>query len=192
MSMSWKRTLAGLAATVVLGTGLVGCSPSPTTIAVVGGETITQGHVNEAVDALKIITSRSPGSESLATPEFVIRYEIFHQLFESAAADLNIPVSDEDRLTMLDDQYGQGGLATDLWNDPQTRGAMTGILDFDIANSLIAVGAVNTEAFLDALASHAVQLNPRYGEWNYDSMDLTTSVGLGGPMAKAITFTVPQ
>ncbi|MDR0849699.1 MAG: hypothetical protein LBN10_11815 [Propionibacteriaceae bacterium] len=189
--MSWKKALAGLAAAVVMCTGLAGCSPSPGTVAIVSGETITQGHVNSAVDTLRIITARTQGSESLATPQFVIRYEIFHLLFEQANAKLGLSITDDDRVTMLEQQYGTTGLAADLWNDPETVEAMKGILDFDIANSLISYGAVNTQEFLDALAAPSVKINPRYGGWDFNEMNLTSSTVLGGPMADATPFTVP-
>ncbi|GAA1835949.1 SurA N-terminal domain-containing protein [Microlunatus capsulatus] len=144
------RRAAAAALVLTATAALTGCSgASPSVVAYVGGEKITQTQLEQAVDGLS--TTLQEGQT--VSSEAVVNAMIQGELAEQIAAEQGIALTDADREAVL----AQSELAP-LTKVPEAREVVN-----DVADSQIVAQKLGADAFLAELAERDVTLNPRYG-----------------------------
>ncbi len=140
------RTAVAAAAMVAL----AGCSgASPSVVAYVGEDQITQVQLDRAVSGL----SSTLQEGQTVSSEAVVNAMIQGQLAEQIAADQGISLTDAGREAVL----ASSELAP-LARVPEAREIV-----YDVADSQIVAERLGAEAFLAEVAKREVTLNPRYG-----------------------------
>jgi hypothetical protein len=140
-----RAAVAGLAVAA-----LAGCSnASPSVVAYVGDEQISQSQLEQAVDGL---SSTLQEGQTVST-EAVVNAMIQGAVAEQIAAEQDIALTDAERDAVL----AQSELAA-LTKVPQAREVV-----YDLADTQIVASTLGEEAFLAELAERDVTLNPRYG-----------------------------
>jgi len=138
------------AAAAVAVVALAGCSnASPSVVAYVGDTQISQRQLEQAVDGLSTTLQEGQTVSSEAVVNAMIQGEIAAQI----AAEQDITLTDADRDAVL----AQSELAP-LASVPAAREVV-----YDVADSQIVAQKLGADAFLAAIASRDVTLNPRYG-----------------------------
>lgn len=148
---------------------LAACTPAPSTVALVGGTPVTAADLQRSIDGcaeLGITTEQLPERRHallLAAGELV----------DQAAEARGISVSDGE-LTALAEQ---GGFADLLGNEECAKlarpGAMLGLLS----------QAVSQDELIAQIQGIDVEVNPRYGEWDVETLDFVGSGSLSLPSA---------
>jgi hypothetical protein len=139
---------AALAAVAVV--ALAGCSnASPSVVAYVGDDRITQRQLQQAVDGL----SGTLAEGQTVSTEAVVNAMIQGAIAEQIAAERNIELTDAGRDAVL----AQSELAP-LTQVPEAREVV-----YDVADFQIVAQELGEEAVLAEIAKSDVTLNPRYG-----------------------------
>jgi hypothetical protein len=139
---------AALAAVAVV--ALAGCSnASPSVVAYVGDEKITQRQLEQAVDGL---SSTLQEGQTVST-EAVVNAMIQGAIAEQIAAERDIALTDAARDAVL----AQSELA------PLTRVPAAREVVYDVADFQLVAQELGEETILAEIAKQDVTLNPRYG-----------------------------
>lgn len=145
-----RLLIAGLlAAVVVLLASGCAIEGSPSTVAYVGSDRITQQQLDDAVASVQTAL----GTEEQVSPQAVVNVKIQGAIAAQLAAQHNITVTDAQRDTLLSQTNLKPLLA-----DPVSRQVA-----YDIATPQIVAKAIGSAAYLHDLQSADVVLNPRYG-----------------------------
>ena len=139
---------AVLAAIVVLlASGCAGASPS--TVAYVGDDRITQRQLDTALDGVQ--QTLEQGQQVSA--EAVVNVMIAGQLADQIAAGHGITVSDAQRDKLL-----AGSNLAPLLEVPAAK-----TIAYDVADQQLVAAAVGSEAYVKEMQAVPVELNPRFG-----------------------------
>lgn len=137
--------LAGVVA--LLASGCIAGSPS--TVAYVGSEQITQNQLDEALTGVQ--QTLQEGQQVSA--EAVINVMIAGEVADQIAAQHGVTVTDAQR-----DQLLAGSNLAPLLTEPAARQ-----IAYDVADQQLVAKAVGTETYLKDMQSVSVELNPRFG-----------------------------
>jgi hypothetical protein len=139
-----------LAAVALLGLALAGCgNASPSVVAYVGDEAISQSAVDSAVAGL----SSTLQEGQTVSSEAVVNAMIHGALSEQIAARENITITDADRDAVL-----QASELAPLVTVPAAKPVA-----YDVADQQIVAQQVGPDAYLQQVQQLPVKLNPRYG-----------------------------
>lgn len=144
------RVRLGAAAAVTLGLALTGCGQAnPSVVAYVGGTTISQAQLDEAVAGVS--QTVEPGQQ--VSPQAVANVLVHGVIAERVAAQENVAISDADRDTIL-----QGSNLEPLLAVPAAKPVA-----YDLADQEIVSAKIGSQAYLERVGQQQVTLNPRYG-----------------------------
>lgn len=144
-----RALVAGTLAAIVvlLASGCVGGSPS--TVAYVGSNRITQTQLNEALGGVQQTLDQGQQVSSEAVVNVLIAGQISRQI----AAQHGITITDADRDKLL-----AGSNLAPLLDVPAAKQVA-----YDVADQQLVAKAVGTEAYVKDLQATSVDLNPRFG-----------------------------
>jgi hypothetical protein len=163
-----RRLLAAGAVAAVVTT--TGCAmQSPSVVAYVGNDRVTQTELNQAVDG---ITQTLQAGQTVATPA-VVNALIHGEIAQQIADANNLTVTDAERDTFL-----KGSTLAPLLNVPEALPVA-----YAVADSQIVPAKVGTQAYLNAVKDTQVELNPRFGQ--LDPTNKTIIDGSTGSLSTA-------
>jgi len=166
----WRR-LSGALLSVLAVLALVGCANAqPGVVAYVGNTRITEKQLERVVAGVS--ATLQPGQQ--VSTEAVVNVMIHGALAERIAAERNIPLTDAAREAVIKNSELAGLLAV-----PDARP-----IAFDIADQQIVAQKIGAEAYLSAVRSMPVTLNPRYGVLDPDRKLIRE--GQSGSLAKPV------
>ena len=193
-----KRILAVLIGVVCL-VGVSGCGGNPSVAADVNGHVITEAQVDQAVEAMRDLASQI-GSELNLTSLRVtmLQHCIVGAVLNQTLAQVGVTITDEERNEVWEQNFGpmsSNGIQTEypLWKDPRSREAISGFIDLNLVSWMVQGGQLDGVALTDIIEQIPLTINPRYGE--FDSQSLTLSVSGGKPagsLAKPLFDTQPS
>lgn len=144
------RAVRGVAAALLALVALAGCTNAEPNVAVYVDDTkITDAQVDSAVKGVSATLSEGQQVSAPAVVNALIQGAIAEQL----AAENNIVITDSDRDTLL-----AGSTLANLLVVPAAK-----VVAYDVADNQIVATKLGSQAFLTALESRQVTLNPRYG-----------------------------
>ena len=164
MSSSAKNRPRAALAAALLPFALSGCAQQdPGVMAYVGSDTVSVRQLDDAVAGV----SAALGGESrdvrrAAVVDALIRGEIAEQVAQAR----KITITNAAREALFTDQTGK-----QLLSNPQARQVA-----YDLADEQIVVEKIGSQAYLNALRSARVKLNPRYGVWDPAAVSAGTAV----------------
>lgn len=144
-----RGIVTALAALVVLLTAGCAIGGSPSTVAYVGDERITQSQLDAALDGVQ--STLEQGQQ--VAPEAVVNVMIQGLVATQIAAQHGVTITDAQRDALLK----QSNLAPMLEHPDAEQVA------YDIADQQLVAQAVGTETYLRDLQAMRVELNPRFG-----------------------------
>ena len=175
-SRTWGRLGAGVAAAAVLALG--GCgNAQPGVVAYVGDGRITERQLNQAVTGVE--STLTDGQQ--INRDAVVNVLIQGALAEQIAAARRITVTDAERDALL-----RTSDLAELVAVPDARP-----LAYDVADQQIVAQKVGAQAYLDAVRTASVTLNPRFGVLNPDDKTIT-SVEQTGSLSTPAAVPVEQ
>jgi hypothetical protein len=153
MSLSAHRSAVRaivLGAVLLLTLAVAGCAKqAPSVVAYVDNTTITQKQLDDAVEGVSSILEEG---QSVSRPA-VVNAMIHGAIAENLAAANKITITDGDRDTLIKNSNLAG-----LLNVPKGRP-----IAYDVADQQIVSDKMGSEAYIAALATQQVTLNPRFG-----------------------------
>ncbi len=144
------------AAVAVAALALTGCAQSPSMAARVGDVTISEQQVNDATDAISEAFEVGPGQARTVAFAALMR----GALAENLEAKYNHTITDSERDAVLASDPTLAMLST----HEKTKELANGVAD-----GIVMVQRIGSDAIVDEVASLGVTLNPRYGTWNADT-----------------------
>ncbi|MDR0782873.1 MAG: hypothetical protein LBE83_03845 [Propionibacteriaceae bacterium] len=196
------RLLASLVALVVL-VGGAGCSQSPKVAAVVNDQVITMaalqtsaGFLLESEDMRGLLDwALNWGAIAKSDPTGVtLSLLITSALINQSLDKLDSPLTPESRAQLWGTLTGQTNADwTSLRDDRRAAAIVDALLDQYLVSGLFEQEVVDRDVFFALFYIMPVEVNPRYGVWDAQSMTVSTRVdGLSaGPLADRTSFTMP-
>jgi|RhiMethySRZTD1v2_1073278.scaffolds.fasta_scaffold04872_12 hypothetical protein len=161
-----------LAGILVIVLATAGCAKAdPSVVAYVDGSEITQRQVDDAVAGVSSILQEGQQVSQAA----VVNAMIHGVIAEKLAAANKITITDGERDALIKNSNLAG-----LLNAPKGRP-----IAYDVADQQIVSGKLGSEAYLAAVASEPVTLNPRFGvlDPNQKTIINDKSASLAKPVA---------
>jgi len=190
--MGLKKILAGLVAVAALLT-VSGCSQSGSVAATVNGMVITEDYVQNSARDLNEILSPDPAYAGYDFVGFVLGNSIMEEMLTNCLGQMGITLTDQNREQVWTSTYDPSTAEYSLWTNPKTQKAITGLIDLTLVNSMAQSGNLDANTLLALIDTMSVTLNPRYGQWNADSLTVSSRItkSSAGSLADPLTFTIP-
>ncbi len=161
------RAVKAIIAVIAAALALTGCAgQSPANAATVNQVAITETQVDQVAHALATIfgSPESPGAQRRLAANILVGNEVGRAV--AAANGVNIPA--EERANMIAQYQDLSAL--------NEQPGMAQIVDDYVAAALIRAELGETE-YATSAAAVPVDVNPRYGDWDPNLAQLTTSSG---------------
>ena len=194
--MGLKRIVVAVVA-VVAAVGMSGCSGDPGVAAIVEGQVITENSVQSTVRAATEILARNSTSSESVTPASVLQFKIMEVLLAEVLDQMGGPgelvggrITDDQRNQWWQARMPPNSPWSSVWEDPQARGAIAGLVDIEIVDEMVESGMLDVDKLRSLVMAVSVTVNPRYGAW--DSMALTVFTEGVASLADPTPFTIPE
>jgi len=190
--MGLKKILAGLVAVVAL-LGMSGCSQSSNTAATVNGVVITEEYVQSSARYLTETLSSEPGYANFDFVGFVLRNTIMEEILSDTLSQMGITVTDQNREQVWNSLFDPNSLTYKLWADPKARPTLLGYIDLAMVQTSAQSGNLDTDKLVALIDAVSVSVNPRYGQWDSESLNLSSRVAPDpvGTLADPVPFSIP-
>jgi len=159
----------------------------------VNGTVITEDYVQGSARALTGILSQDPAYANYDFVGFVLGNSIMEEILTDSLNQMGITLTDQNREQVWASGYDQSTAEYSLWTNPKTQRAITGLIDLTLVNSMAQNGSLDANRLLALIDTISVTLNPRYGQWDVNSLTVSSRItqSPAGPLADPLPFTIP-